>query len=325
MNSQAAGWSVLSTAWDGEVSAKSIDERVAQSIIAEMSGSWNDLTIGQKDLLSRVASTIRGDLSKDPSIRFSIPDQRGLNEQVVTLPRTRAYQSIEEFIDRVIVMVRGLANAASLHPKTLGGIIILGGSSRFQPLLSAITTLTTKQPITGVNPDLCQVAGALGLSEGAMQGDPSGEKFILSSAIGVALPGGRFKALIEAGTSLPAEIVRRNPTSKDNQTVFELDLFQGDGATVSECEPLGRVVLPGLPKGARGAVFVDLRMKLQKDGVIRVHLSEPHSGEKIEASIATQQTPDETRADIQRRNQELDDAGAKSKSRKSLLGRLFGR
>ena len=324
VNSQA-GWSVLSTAWDGEVSAASIDERVAQSIIAEMSGSWDDLTIGQKDLLSRVASTIRGDLSKESSIRFSIPDQRGLNEQVVTLPRTRAYQSIEEFIDRVIVMVRGLANAASLHPKTLGGIIILGGSSRFQPLLSAITTLTTKQPIIGVNPDLCQVAGALGLSEGAMEGDVSGEKFTLSSAIGVALPGGRFKALIEAGTSLPTEIIRRNPTSKDNQAVFELDLFQGDGATVSECESLGRVVLPGLPKGARGAVFVDLRMKLQKDGVIRVHLSEPHSGEKIEASIATQQTPDETRADIERRNQELGELEAKSKSRKSLLGRLFGR
>ena len=324
VNSES-GWSVLSTAWDGNVSAELIDRRVAQSIVTEMSGSWSDLTIGQRDLLTRVASSVRGDSSKDPSISFTIPDQRGLNEQVITLPRTRAYQSSEEFIDKVIVMMRGLANAASIHPKTLGGVIILGGSSRFQPLVSAITTLTTKQPLAGVNPDLCPVAGALGLSEAALQGDSSGNKITLTSAIGVALPGGRFKTLIDAGSTLPAEVVRRNPTSKDNQSVFELELFQGSGSTVEDCEPLGRVVLPGLPKGARGAVFVDLKMKLQKDGVIRVHLSEPHSGEKAEASFATQQTLDEKRAEIEKRNEELGVSGAKSKSRKSLLGRLFGR
>ena len=56
---------------------------------------------------------------------------------------------------------------------------------------------------------------------------------------------------------------------------------------------------------------------------MRIHLSEPHSGEKVEASFATQQTPDETRSELERRNQELGHVGAKSKSRKSLLGRLL--
>ena len=54
-----------------------------------------------------------------------------------------------------------------------------------------------------------------------MQGDQAGEKFTLSSAIGIALPGGRFKALIESGhrrrRSLgairPAKIIKRSLNS----------------------------------------------------------------------------------------------------------------
>jgi molecular chaperone DnaK len=169
------------------------------------------------------------------------------------------------------------------------------------------------------------MAGALGLDVVQSGKENESPEEALSAAIGIALPGGRFKVLIEANTPLPTRVIRRNPTTKDRQSEFELELYQGGSAAVMDCRHLGTICLPDLPKSGRGEVFVDLEISVQKDGVTRVVLCEPQTNRKVSSVVWTEQTPEKRREEIKAQAQADLTESDKQKGKKGLLGRFFGR
>ncbi len=129
-------------------------------------------------------------------------------------------------------------------------MILVGGQSRFPLVHEKITAFFGKAPSKGVHPDEAVALGAallahsLGQLEGVVLID------VLPMAIGVGLPGGRFKPVIERNTSLPGdEEATRSSTSRENQTELELTIFQGDSDRAQENEYLGTLKLAGLPEG----------------------------------------------------------------------------
>jgi len=268
---------------------------------------------------------MRSDTRKDPNVEFEIPEVENLEGQTITMTRSRIYHATEEFIDRVVVMVRGVLNDLSIHPKSVQATILLGGASSYAPLLDAMTTATGTPPLSGFAYESVYLSGALGTDVLQASRSSQSTEVPLSASIGIALPGGRFKALVDAGTPLPTRVIRRNPTTKANQSEFELSLYQGDTGAVSDCHHLGTISLPGLPKGARGQVFVDLEISVQKDGVTRIVLSETQTNSKTASVVWTEQTPGDRREQVEQQAQaELADP-EKQKGKKGLFGRLFGR
>ena len=128
-------------------------------------------------------------------------------------------------------------------------MLLVGGQSRMPLVHQKVAAFFGKQPSRAVHPDEAVAIGAallahsLGSAEGVVLID------VLPMSIGIGLPGGRVKTIIERNTPLPARKQYGLATTRDGQTEFELVIVQGESPDAAECEYLGTVRLAGLPSG----------------------------------------------------------------------------
>jgi molecular chaperone DnaK (HSP70) len=114
--------------------------------------------------------------------------------------------------------------------------------------------------------------------------------------IGLGLPGGGFKRIVERNTPLPASKSFSLATSKDNEETMELQVFQGEDTNVGANEYLGTMRIEGLPKGPKGAVQLAVTLRLDAECVLHVEARELRTRKAFSSTLATRYTPDEIRS-----------------------------
>jgi molecular chaperone DnaK len=210
-------------------------------------------------------------------------------------------------------------------------VVLVGGQSRFPLVHEKITKFFGKAPTKNIHPDEAVALGAslmahsLGQAEGVTLID------VLPMAIGVGLPGGRFKAVLERNAPLPATKTYTLSTSRDNQTDIELSIFQGDSDRVGENEYLGTLKMNGLPKRPRGQVQVTISFEVNSESLLKVKAKEEGTGREVSSEFSTRDTPEAVKA--RQAQQEPSPApgaaGASSSAKKTgvvgWLKGLFGR
>ncbi len=122
---------------------------------------------------------------------------------------------------------------------------------------------------------------------------------VLPMSIGIGLPGGRVKTIIERNTSLPARKQYGLATTKDGQTEFELVVFQGESQTAGECEYLGTLRLEGLPPGPRGMVKIAVTFELGAECLLTVKARELNTGRQVQTVMSTKEGPNAARRKLE--------------------------
>jgi molecular chaperone DnaK len=117
-------------------------------------------------------------------------------------------------------------------------------------------------------------------------------------SIGVGLPGGRFKKIVERNTSLPHKRTYSIATTKDDQGEMEIVVFQGESDSATENEYLGTLNVPDVPKGPRGSVSYDVQFSLSPEALLTVTAEEHGTKRTISATFSTKATPDEIREQL---------------------------
>jgi molecular chaperone DnaK len=126
----------------------------------------------------------------------------------------------------------------------------------------------------------------------------------LSIPIGIGLPGGRFKPIIPKNTRIPFEKTYQLTTTKDEQTVLDIDVFQGDAENVTDCEYLGTFVLGDIPKAQKGASKITLTFKLDIECILNLQATESLSGKTYEAQMVVRETPESVKKQFEREKTE---------------------
>ena len=107
-------------------------------------------------------------------------------------------------------------------------MLLVGGQSRMPLVHEKVAAFFGRAPSRAVHPDEAVAIGAallahsLGSAEGVVLID------VLPMSIGIGLPGGRVKTIIERNTPLPARKQYGLTTTRDGQTEFELVILQGE-------------------------------------------------------------------------------------------------
>ena len=102
--------------------------------------------------------------------------------------------------------------------------------------------------------------------------------------IGFAMPGGRFRKVIEKNTQIPSKSSFRLPPARDGKGL-ELDIFQGDGDRIIDNEYLGTLKFPAEVAGQRVNFILD------EECLLHVTI-ETASGQTRELTLATHDTPE---------------------------------
>jgi molecular chaperone DnaK len=321
---------IAGSGWFDDLSARDIDVEIAKLAIDELRAQFGEDHSGDaaaRERLIEAAEKARLDIRRAPTVelKVTLPAPGGASgvgvERTIFLPRPRIYEVTEELIVQVCARAQQVLREASTDPRTMGAVLLAGSGGTYPPLGQALHNLTTVEPLIGIPPTHLFAHGLAKSGQVLERQASSAQPDALSASIGLELPGGRFRSLVNAGEKLPVRLVRPYPI-REGQTEIELRLYQGDAELVRSCTSLGMLHLDGLPKRD---VRVELEITVDTDGILDVSLRDTGSGLAQRFKTATKQTPEEKKKTIPRVTMVAPDAGVKKPKAGGFLSKLFGR
>ncbi|NRD64420.1 zinc-ribbon domain-containing protein [Corallococcus exiguus] len=217
----------------------------------------------------------------------------------VTMSRQDLEKICDPLLNRTIDVVRDVLLDSKLKASEVDDIILVGGMSRMPLVRDKLKGLFSKNAQASVNADEAVALGAA-LYSGSVDKVSSVVLIdVLPMTIGVAMPGGGFKRVIERNSPLPTQRSFAISTSQDNEERMELSVFQGEDNHISANEYLGTVRMEGLPKGPKGSVRVAVTLKLDSECVLHVEAREYSTRKEVKATLATRYSPEELQKQLQ--------------------------
>jgi molecular chaperone DnaK (HSP70) len=213
----------------------------------------------------------------------------------VTLTRAEMEKTCLPLVLRTLDVVRDVLLDAKLRPSEVDDILLVGGQSRMPLVREKLREAFGKAPHAGVNTDEAVALGAALYSSAVDKVSSVVLIDVLPMTIGVAMPGGAFTRVIERNTALPTQRSFAVSTTRDDEEVLELSIFQGEDTHISANEYLGTVRLEGMPKGPKGSVRVAVTLRLDAECVVHVTAQEYSTRKEVKATLATRYTPEELR------------------------------
>jgi molecular chaperone DnaK len=295
-------YEVVSTGGDTFLGGIDFDNAVVAHLLQAFREKTGREFEGDRVAMQRIADAAeraKMALSERTEVRVHVPFVTLIDGQPfdldVTLTREQLVQLTSALVERTVEVCGEVLQAKGLTPKDIDEVILVGGQSRFPLVHEKIAAFFGKTPSRSVHADEAVATGAallahsLGQMEGVVLID------VLPMAVGVALPGGRFKPVLERNTSLPASKQYTLATSRDNQTDIEVVIFQGDSEKAQENEYLGTLRLTGLPSAPRGQVQVTVAFEVSNESLLRVTAKEKQSGREVSSIYSTRDTPEAVR------------------------------
>jgi molecular chaperone DnaK len=295
-------YEVTSTGGDTFLGGVDFDNRIVERLLVDYEKKIGRPFDGDRVALSRLvdaAERAKCALSERHEFDIQLPYLVMVDAKPVAfegrLTREEIVKLVEPLVDRTIQVCAEVLEAKGLTPKDIDEVLLVGGQSRMPLVHDKVQAFFGKAPSKAVHPDEAVAVGAallahsLGSAEGVVLID------VLPMSIGVGLPGGRVKTIIERNTPLPARKQYGLATTRDGQTEFELVVFQGDSPQASQCEYLGTVKLTGLPAGPRGMVKIAVGFELGGECLLTVTARDLHSNRQVKAVMSTRDSAEAVR------------------------------
>jgi len=291
-------YEVVSTGGDTFLGGVDFDARIVERLLE----AWREKTgtpfAGDRVALSRLvdaAERAKCALSERAEFHIQLPFLALKDGQPVsldaTLGRGEVVSLVEPLVERTIDVCREVLLAKGLGTADLDEVLLVGGQSRMPLVHEKVAAFFGRHPSRAVHPDEAVAIGAallahsLGSAEGVVLID------VLPMSIGIGMPGGRVKTIIERNTSLPTRKQYGLATTKDGQTEFELVVLQGESEAAADCEYLGTLRLAGLPPGPRGMVKIAISFELGPECLLTVTARELNTGRQVQAVMSTREGP----------------------------------
>ncbi len=174
---------------------------------------------------------------------------------------------------------------ASISPKELDAVILIGGATRMPIIKSIISKMLGKLPFSQINPDEAVALGAA-IQSALKKRDGALNELILTDVCPFTLgietareighqksyESGYFSPIIERNSPIPISIVQRFYTISDNQKFIRAKIFQGESRKVENNLYLGELDIDVVPKPHHEEA-VDVRFTYDINGILEVEVS----------------------------------------------------
>ncbi len=280
---------VVATGGDTFLGGVDFDHRIIDYVLEEFRHQTR-IDLSQSPIamqrIKSAAEAAKIDLSVMANVVMELPyieDKRGKPVDLkVPLSREKLNTLTQDLVERTFQVVSGVLADKNLTPADVREVLLVGGQTRMPLVQGKTHQYFGKPPRKGVHPDECVALGAALLGESLREVESVTLVDVLSVPIGIALPGGRFRRVIEKNASIPTVKSFRLPPAKPGG--IELDVFQGEAERIVDNEYLGSLRFPPDLAGAKVSFQVD------EECMLRV-TTEGLSGEAREVVLATRDTP----------------------------------
>src|SRR5712671_5378106 len=287
---------VLATGGDTFLGGVDFDNRIIDFVLEEFREETKiDLTDSPIAMqrIKNASEAAKIDLTLLSNVVIELPyvaERRGKPVDLkIPLSRERLNTLVMDLVDRTFEIVDRVLGEKSIPVSDIAEVLLVGGQTRMPLVQGKTHQHFGRPPRKGVHPDESVALGAALLAESMSEIDSVTLVDALSIPIGFAMPGGRFRKVIEKNTQIPVQRSFRLPPTKG--AVMELDIFQGDSERIIDNEYLGTLRFPAEAAGQR------VNFNLDEECLLHVTV-EGLRGETQprEVLLATRDTPETLKA-----------------------------
>jgi molecular chaperone DnaK (HSP70) len=211
-----------------------------------------------------------------------------LRDLGVSLARDQMEEMIEDLVYRMLDITASVLNAAKITPNDLDDVLLVGGMSRAPAIASRVEDFFGRRPSRRINPDEAVALGAALLADELDAGGKLTLVDVVPMSVGIAGEGRTFIRLIPRNTTVPTERSLTLRTSRADQRMVSLPLFQGEMADAAANEFLGTAIITNVPPGPAGSQAYEVKLLLDQHCVLSVRAWEPRS--RIEVPVRLDHT-----------------------------------
>jgi len=282
---------VLATGGDTFLGGVDFDNRIIDFVLEEFRNQTKiDLTQSPIAMqrIKNGAEAAKIDLSLLSNVVIELPyvsERKGKPVDLrIPVSRERINALVMDLVDKSFQIVERVLGEKNLNRGDIQEVLLVGGQTRMPLVQGKAHQFFGKPPRKGVHPDESVALGAALLAESMQEIDSVTLVDALSMPIGFAMPGGRFRKVIEKNTQIPSKSSFRLPPARDGRGL-ELDIFQGDSDRIIDNEYLGTLKFPAEVAGQRVNFILD------EECLLHVTI-ESASGDTRELTLATKDTPE---------------------------------
>ena len=286
---------VLATGGDTFLGGVDFDNRIIDYVLEEFRNQTKiDLTQSPIAMqrIKNAAEAAKIDLSLLSNVVIELPfvaERKGKPVDLrIPLSRERVNTLVMDLVDKTFKLVERVLGEKNQPRNDIQEVLLVGGQTRMPLVQGKAHQFFGKAPRKGVHPDESVALGAALLAESMQEIDSVTLVDALSMPIGFAMPGGRFRKVIEKNTQIPSKSSFRLPPAKGGRGL-EVDIFQGDSDRIIDNEYLGTLKFPAEVAGQRVNFILD------EECLLHVTI-ESANGQTREVLLATHDTPDALKA-----------------------------
>jgi molecular chaperone DnaK len=284
---------VMATAGNNHLGGDDFDQRVIDYLVEEFKKKEGiDLLkdpIGMQRLKD-AAENAKQELSTVQKTNINLPyittDASGPKFLDIDLTRAKFEQLIGDLVEKTINPLKQALKDASLDPKDIDHVLLVGGSTRVPLVQERIKAILHKDPDKGINPDECVALGAA-IQAGVLTGETKDVVLLDVTPLTLSIEtlGGIATNLIERNTTIPTRKGQIFSTAADNQTSVEIHVVQGERSLAKDNITLGRFQLTGIPPAHRGIPQIEVTFDIDANGIINVSAKDLGTGNEQAITI----------------------------------------
>lgn len=269
---------VLSSTGDTFLGGEDFDNAIIAKVCAEFLETHGvDLRSDISALyrLKEAAESAKQELSLMQSTEINLPFLTMHNGAPLHLIRTLTREELEEMtvelVRRTLGPCQKALDDAKLKKADITQIVLVGGMTRMPLVRKMVSEFFSREIKSEVNPDEVVSVGAA--IQGAVLCGEIEEVLLMDVTpltLGIETAGGVFQPLIHRNTPVPCEASDIFSTTVDYQDMVNVHVLQGEREMAADNISLARFELFGLPPLLRGMPQIEVKFKIDANGIVSV-------------------------------------------------------
>ena len=240
--------------------------------------------------LREASEKAKRDLSYRLSTRISLPFVKTASGELKNLESLIDRKEFEEITydlrEKLLGPTKQALADAKLSTEEIDRVVLVGGSTRMPSVRNLVEEIFHKKPYIKINPDEVVGIGAA-IQAGVLMGEIDDVVLVdvTPLSLGIESEGGLFAKIIPRNSTIPTSAGQIFTNAKDDQTVMDFHVLQGEREMSIDNISLGQFQLTDIPPLARGKAQVEVTFQIDVNGIVNVSAEELYTEAKTGISI----------------------------------------